>query len=583
MQADNVLNNLNICLTSEFVKCVLLKGKWGTGKTYLWNKFIEQQPTSRHYAYISLFGVKDTESLKAKLFEESHRYADSDESKGKIRKFVSKGRAQLRFLSVVPKISDYEKLIRALEWSRIKKYIICIDDIERRSEGLKIKEILGFVTHLAEERECKVFIIGNIDQLEDPDRDDLNKYKEKTVDVELELDPSIESAVEIVFSKENKHYKPIFDVCNAFGINNIRIVKKIKFYIERIFSWPEHLTDYIIDKVSTHVAVIVIAYFCKIEGLSVSMVVDFHPFGFALKSGTSKSEKSIASSLYEIGYSGDPIDVEIEKMISNGDLNAVSMKKLIEKLKTEERAKELAQKLKTGWNLLLNTFAASEQEIANTFTDILDHHLFDLPYSEVRNIQSALNDIRTDNDDYLSRWVGSKLSVLTLNEVETIMKEPLINEEMQKKLKEQSKTMAKTYNLTEVLSHVRKAHGWNPDMILFLKEITEQEIFEWATKSNDPEVFSDLHEGLSFGIISGSGEADYQAIGRKFYRVCRAISKTSSLNKLRISRFLGEFLSLSESPECDDAEVFFDKSASLSADVTEEEAAEGVSILLRED
>src|SRR6266852_3524006 len=40
-------------------KTLILKGKWGVGKTYAWKKFIaDQQPPELAVSYVSLFGIK---------------------------------------------------------------------------------------------------------------------------------------------------------------------------------------------------------------------------------------------------------------------------------------------------------------------------------------------------------------------------------------------------------------------------------------------------------------------------------------------------------------------------------------------
>src|SRR4030081_1415024 len=49
----------------------------------------------------------------------------------------------------------------------VRDQIICIDDIERKGKDLRAIDILGLVSMLAEQRNCKVVIIMNDDQLEE--------------------------------------------------------------------------------------------------------------------------------------------------------------------------------------------------------------------------------------------------------------------------------------------------------------------------------------------------------------------------------------------------------------------------------
>jgi len=58
-----------------------LKGKWGVGKTYAWNYYLNQAAEEGKlgldkYAYVSLFGLKDLEDIKYALFESTHSKED---------------------------------------------------------------------------------------------------------------------------------------------------------------------------------------------------------------------------------------------------------------------------------------------------------------------------------------------------------------------------------------------------------------------------------------------------------------------------------------------------------------------------
>src|SRR5688572_30014501 len=51
---------------------IVIKGRWGTGKTFLWNKILKQARDSSkialgHYSYVSIFGLNSVEVLKDKI------------------------------------------------------------------------------------------------------------------------------------------------------------------------------------------------------------------------------------------------------------------------------------------------------------------------------------------------------------------------------------------------------------------------------------------------------------------------------------------------------------------------------------
>ncbi|OHD53521.1 MAG: hypothetical protein A2Y33_03880 [Spirochaetes bacterium GWF1_51_8] len=61
-------------VVSEFLKsstpeAILIKGSWGIGKTYSWNKSVQEAKKLKsialeHYSYVSLFGLKSIDDLR---------------------------------------------------------------------------------------------------------------------------------------------------------------------------------------------------------------------------------------------------------------------------------------------------------------------------------------------------------------------------------------------------------------------------------------------------------------------------------------------------------------------------------------
>lgn len=71
----------------------------------------------------------------------------------------------------------------------VNKTIVCVDDIERRGANLSAREVLGLVSFLKEQRNCKVILIWN-DDAEDKERAEFEKYHEKVVDRSLNFEPT---------------------------------------------------------------------------------------------------------------------------------------------------------------------------------------------------------------------------------------------------------------------------------------------------------------------------------------------------------------------------------------------------------
>ena len=56
-------------------KVLILKGKWGVGKTFAWKQYINGQVTVEEHAisYVSLFGLKDLKEVQQQILVNSHK------------------------------------------------------------------------------------------------------------------------------------------------------------------------------------------------------------------------------------------------------------------------------------------------------------------------------------------------------------------------------------------------------------------------------------------------------------------------------------------------------------------------------
>ena len=93
-------------------------------------------------------------------------------------------------------INISNKLITNIIMSHLKDTLICLDDIERKSNSLPMSEIMGLVNYLRNERKCQVVMVLHNEQSED--KDYFDKHKEKVFDELLVLDDSLSIIKNIV-------------------------------------------------------------------------------------------------------------------------------------------------------------------------------------------------------------------------------------------------------------------------------------------------------------------------------------------------------------------------------------------------
>ncbi|SHM63309.1 P-loop NTPase fold protein [Phytopseudomonas punonensis] len=164
---------------------IVLKGEWGTGKTYFWNSIIKKHRSNfgrANYSYVSLFGINSLAELKRSIFEntvpsakandvtsknsviENLKKLDFSDAGGGLRKIFSFGKE-----AKIPFVGSFSGVIDSVQYSLVAETIICIDDFERRGNSLSARDVLGLVSNLSESKYCSIILILNEGSLDKSD------------------------------------------------------------------------------------------------------------------------------------------------------------------------------------------------------------------------------------------------------------------------------------------------------------------------------------------------------------------------------------------------------------------------------
>src|SRR3989344_9430678 len=186
-------------LISSEPEVLCIKGKWGVGKTFTWNRYLDEATRDgkvglSNYSYVSLFGQNSLEELKYTMVEnmvsqQSTQNWKSIFGKGtKITKYIP-----ARYKDILPD--------KSILFSVVKNQIVCIDDLDRAGENISVKNVLGLASFLKEQRKCKVILILNDEVLTEKSKNEFNLHLEKVIDVEMNFEPTPSEAVEIAIDK----------------------------------------------------------------------------------------------------------------------------------------------------------------------------------------------------------------------------------------------------------------------------------------------------------------------------------------------------------------------------------------------
>jgi hypothetical protein len=211
---------------------IALSGKWGTGKTHLWNEVKDASGDEKvkKALYVSLFGLSTVDQVKRKLIESAIPGVEShgglfDGIKSLFNAGVT---AASQHYKAMAALKDLNVLLMAPVVLRDK--LVVIDDIERKHSKLGIDEVLGFIDDYSKQFRVRFVLVLNDDQLStDGDQAKLwATFREKVIDEEIRLSTSAEEAFSIAIKLTPSEYAAALKRASvACGLTNIRIVGKV--------------------------------------------------------------------------------------------------------------------------------------------------------------------------------------------------------------------------------------------------------------------------------------------------------------------------------------------------------------------
>ena len=229
-------------------KVLALQGPWGIGKTFFWKDFIKRKlpvVKERAYSYVSLFGTSSVDQAKNMIVAGAGTAGAKKTSP--LLAAARQAQKLKRFMKDVELPTPYGKQAGALvsnilsnvQESLIREWLICFDDLERKSKAVPMSEIMGLISTLKEHRNCRIVVICNQDQIVGEDLKDYDRFREKVVDRWLSYAPPLQSNLSLIFSAEEiAVFEAIF---RDLPLNNIRVMQQTKWALEY---FEPHLCSY---------------------------------------------------------------------------------------------------------------------------------------------------------------------------------------------------------------------------------------------------------------------------------------------------------------------------------------------------
>lgn len=286
---ENIVNFLNgYMMNPDPQYAVLLKGKWGCGKTHFINHWIDAykgNPTTEQVLesiYVSLYGLSDTKQITTAVNRVIcpilyGKAAKAGKVLAKIASaMVLKHEVDLNYdgisdLSINIGIDSLSKFKSNDSLANSKKLLI-FDDLERCD--IPMKKLLGYLNFFVEQCNCHLIVIGDEDKIaEGENKKIFGEFKEKTIGREFEIATDIHSALDTFVNQTPKndfvvgHQEQIEKFFAMTECDNLRILRQALWDFAR---FEESMTGFLEDEryenIMIHVLGTYIISYCEYRG-----------------------------------------------------------------------------------------------------------------------------------------------------------------------------------------------------------------------------------------------------------------------------------------------------------------------------
>jgi len=550
MSIEVIKSQIDNFLSNEIPEVMAIKGSWGIGKTYSWNKFLleskkNNQITLKKYSYVSLFGINSLDAFKYAIFE--HVVArDLIGTEANVETFknncVSASTALGKRGLDLFKSKSTTHAIESFAFLSLSNTIICIDDLERKGKNLDIKDVLGLVSLLKEQKKCKVVLLLNDGE---EGLEDYIKYREKVIDFELEFSPTAEESAEIAFDgTELNEYaaKVLTESSVKLNIRNIRILKKIERLVKLVIPYLDGYEQEITHQVVHSLTLFSWCYYCHETGEAPSLdfLINLTSFSFEKSfEEEGDEEKRWKPIIHDYKYGEtDEFDLLLSKSVRTGYFIEDEVKAKSAKKNKEVIATKSADAFHKAWDLYHDSFDDNQCEVVITlygefkkFTKYIEPHNLDGTVCLFRElsehdkaekiidlyINARKEEVELFNPD--SRFFGIK---------DTLMRE---------KFNATYHSFVIDESAVQVLERIQEKDGWNQKDEVILSNTSVEQYYEiFKSIKGRYKRSSFINTCLKFGRFSNANDRQKE-IANRATEALKKIAKESEINKSRVALY----------------------------------------------
>lgn len=537
-------------LSSGEAEVICLTGRWGVGKTFAWQKYVQQasrkkQIALKRYSYVSLFGINSLDALKYTIFENTLTSSDISATPtldtlrfNALAVAERLGRKSVWFLQQIPRVTNYVGSLAPAWFLSVRNSVICIDDIERRGSNLTTREVLGLASMLKEQRGCKLALILNSDAL-DADEDEFRRYYEKVVDISLDFAPTPAECAAIAFEGNTKAVKWLAENCVKLGISNIRLMKRI----ERLMGIVEKILQDFDEQILKQSVNSLTLFSWTIYDPSSAPSQDFlekrrGKLTYADEDQPVPESEAAWNALLDIyGFTAmDSLDLALMDGVHRGYFDSGRIKAEATELERKIAASKQNNAFFEAWELFHNSFDDNQDEVLDAMHESFLRSVKQIAPLNMNSTIALFKALGRHKQaaEMIAFYIEKRADEPALfHPQHYLMFGELSDPDVLGAFRQKEEALKQEPNPETILDYIADTNGWSPEQIGILGDLPINDYYRLFKEAKGAALRKRISACLQFARI-GNATAEMQEVVRKAREALTRIGKESPINARRL-------------------------------------------------
>lgn len=526
-----------------------ITGAWGVGKTFAWNRYLKEAQTRKaiglkDYAYVSLFGNNSLDELKYAIFENTIAATGigiepSLETLRTNALAVTKRitKKSLGIFQQLPVVKGHVGGLGPIWYLAVSRTIICIDDIERRGKNLDLRDVLGLVTQLKEQKHCKVCLILNDEALNESQHE-FRTYFEKVVDTQLAFAPSPEEATGIAIDPKQPNTKRLTHCCVILGIANIRLIKKIERAVQQVTPFLNSFHAMVTDQAIRSLVLFAWSLYEPQRAPTPEFLGDRFSFIVPEKRDQIGPREAAWNALLDAyGFLAmDEFDSALLVGLKNGYFDEAVIRQHATALDRTLHDAEAGDSIKEAWKGYHDSFDDDQEQTLDAINKAFFATIRHVDVLKLSQTVAFFKELGRPEQaaEMLEAYIEAHRDNLAVFDIENYpFRNRITDPDVIRAFQEQHSAVATQADAAAILRSMAERRGWHPDDLAILANVSVHEYWR---------IFKGHRGDALHGIINiclqFRGQADNQGIIAERARAAlELIGRESPMNALRVSKY----------------------------------------------